>query len=70
MKYSWLIYSRKENGGYCLPCVLFARSTDARKGKGVFIEAAFTNCTKLVITMLRGNTTRLLLLPVMLLWNG
>ena len=37
----------QENGGYCLPCVLFARSTDARKGKGVFVEAAFTNFKKL-----------------------
>ena len=42
MKYNWLIYSRQENGGHCLPCVLFARSTDTRKGKGVFVEAAFT----------------------------
>ena len=32
-KYSWLTYSRQENGGYCLPCVLFARSTDVRKLK-------------------------------------
>ena len=46
MKYNWLIYSRQENGGYCLPCVLFARSTDTRKGKGVFVEAAFTNFKK------------------------
>ena len=40
------MYSRQENGGYCLPCVLFARSTDVRKGKGVFVEAAFTNFKK------------------------
>ena len=45
-KYSWLTYSRQENGGYCLPCVLFARSTDVRKGKGVFVETAFTNLKK------------------------
>lgn len=43
---NWLIYSRKENGGYCLPCVLFARSVDTWKGKGVFVEAAFTNLKK------------------------
>ena len=24
--YPWLVYSKKENGGYCLPCVLFASS--------------------------------------------
>ena len=46
-KYNWLAYSRQENGAYCLPCVLFARSTDARKSKGVFVEAAFTNFKKL-----------------------
>ena len=46
-KYKWLVYSRQENGGYCLPCVLFARSTDVRKGKGVFVEAAFTNFKKI-----------------------
>ena len=45
-RYNWLVYSRKENGGYCLPCVLFARSVDTRKGKGVFVEAAFTNFKK------------------------
>ena len=31
---------------------------------------ASRKCTKFVITMLTGNTTRLLLLPVMPLWNG
>ena len=46
MKYNWLIYSRQENGGYCLPCVLFARSIDTRKGKGVFVNVAFTNFKK------------------------
>ena len=45
-KYNWLAYSRQENGAYCLPCVLFARRTDAQKGKGVFVEAAFTNFKK------------------------
>ena len=45
-KYKWLVYSKQENGGYCLPCVLFARSTDVRKGKGTFVESAFTNFKK------------------------
>ena len=27
-KYSWLSYSWQENGGDCVPCVLFARSID------------------------------------------
>ena len=54
-KYSWLTYSWQENGGYYLPCVLFARSIDIifarsidiRKGKGVFVETAFTNFKKM-----------------------
>ncbi len=46
-KYSWLAYSQVENGGFCLPCVLFARTTDTRKGKGVFVETAFTNFKKI-----------------------
>ena len=40
-------YSQKENGGYCMPCVLFAKSIDIRKGRGVFIETAFTNFKKI-----------------------
>ena len=45
-KYKWLRYSKQDNGGYCLPCVLFARSTNVRKGKGTFIDTAFTNFKK------------------------
>ena len=45
-RYNWLVYSRKENAGYCLPCILFARSVDTRKDKGAFVEAAFTNFNK------------------------
>jgi hypothetical protein len=41
-----LVYSRKENGGYCLCCIIFARSVDTRKGKGVFVEVTFTNFKK------------------------
>ena len=41
-----MIYSQKKNGGYCLPCVLFSRSIDCRKGKGTFVEMAFTNFKK------------------------
>ena len=43
----WLTYSWQENGEYCLPCVLFARSIDVRKGKGVLVETAFTNFKKM-----------------------
>ena len=30
-----------------MPCVLFAKSIDIRKGRGVFIETAFTNFKKM-----------------------
>ena len=46
-KYSWLTYSWQENGGSCLPCVLFAMSMDERKGKGVLLETAFANFKKM-----------------------
>ena len=45
-KYKWLVYSPKQNGGYCLPCVLFASTSDTRKGKGAFVETAFVNFKK------------------------
>ena len=46
-RYKWLVYSQQQNGGFCLPCVLFARNTlDARKGRGTFVDRAFTNFKK------------------------
>ena len=42
-KYSWLIYSYQDNGENCLPCVLFARSIDVWKSKGVLDEITYTN---------------------------
>ena len=46
-KYSWLVYSQQENGGYCLPCALFFKSTDVRKGKGALVETAFNTYGKI-----------------------
>ena len=34
-------HGQQENGGYCLPSVLFARSLVSRKGKGAFVETVF-----------------------------
>ena len=31
-RFQWLRYSKHGNGGYCLPCVLFARSVGADLG--------------------------------------
>ena len=46
-KYSWLTYSWQEKSGYCLPSLLFARSIDVRKGRGVLVQTAFTNFKKM-----------------------
>ena len=68
-KYRWLTNSWQEKGGYCLPCVLFARSIDVWKGKGVLVEAAFTNFKKMYevcdLQQLE-STTKMSLLYVML----
>ena len=42
-----MIYSRQENGGYCLSCVLSARSTDVHKGKGALVETTFNKFKKM-----------------------
>ena len=67
-RYSWLAYSQQENG---LPCVLFARSTDVWKGKGVFVETAFTNFRKMYevcdLHATRDSTTKMPVLSVMFL---
>ena len=38
MKYPWLKYSEQENGGYCLPCVLFSRSGILRSDPGILVS--------------------------------
>ena len=42
-----LVKCWQENGGYCLPSVLFARRIDVRKGNGVLVMTAFTNFKKI-----------------------
>ena len=46
MKYSWLKYSEQENGGYCLPCVLFYRSESLRSDPGVLVKNPLSNFKK------------------------
>ena len=58
LRSKWLVYSQQQNGGYCLPCVLFAKSTDVRKGKGAFgafVERAFTKACDAFIEMMSGR---------------
>ena len=42
MKYPWLKYSKEDNGGYCLPCVLFSRSENLRSDPGVLVRTPLT----------------------------
>ena len=46
MKYPWLKYSEQENGGYCLPCVLFYRSENLRSDPGVLVKNPLSNFKK------------------------
>ena len=47
-KYPWLVYSPKLDGGFCLPCALFASD---RASKGVLVIRPFTRWTKVSDTM-------------------
>lgn len=47
MKYSWLKYSEHDNGGYCLPCVLFSRSSSIHHSdSGVLVSNPLVNFKK------------------------
>ena len=46
VKYPWLRYSEQDNGGYCLPCVLFARSTNLRSDPGMLVKNPLPNFQK------------------------
>ena len=43
VRYPWLKYSEQEDGGYCLPCVMFYASKNFRAQAGVLVSYAFTN---------------------------
>ncbi len=44
--FPWLVYSKVEKGGFCLPCVLFARSGYHGSSPGVLVSRAVTNFKK------------------------
>ncbi len=43
-RYTWMVYSPKLNGAFCLPCALFACN---RGNKGVLVNKPFTKWTKI-----------------------
>ncbi len=49
----WLVYSKQENGGFCLPCVLFAQVGYHGCSPGVLVNRALTNFKKALETIRR-----------------
>ena len=43
VRYTWLKYSEQEDGGYCLPCVMFYASKNFHTQAGVLVSYVFTN---------------------------
>lgn len=43
VRYPWLNYSKQEDGGYCLPCVMFYTSKNFRAQAGVLVSYALTD---------------------------
>lgn len=52
--YPWLVYSKSQDGGYCLPCVLF--SPPGAGNRGVLVKTPFKRWTK-VSDVCRGHST-------------
>jgi hypothetical protein len=45
-RYQWLAYSKNEDGGFCLTCVLFHQSTNLRTPPGILVNTPLTNFRK------------------------
>ena len=45
-QFPWLVYSKQVNGGFCLPCVIFASSGYRGSGPGVLVSRPLTAFTK------------------------
>ncbi len=43
VRFPWLKYSEQEDGGYCLPCVMFYASKNFRAQAGVLVSYALTD---------------------------
>ena len=44
-RYKWLVYSKKENGGFCLPCMLFGQGQGGGD-LGILVSRPMVNFTK------------------------
>ena len=45
-QFPWLTYSKQENGGFCLPCLIFASSGYRGSDPGVLVSRPLTAFTK------------------------
>lgn len=57
LHYPWLVYSRQENGGFCLPCVLFATRGYHGSDPGVLVSRPMTTFTK-ALELLRKHADK------------
>ena len=52
--YRWLVYSKSQDGGYCLPCILFSPGSQTAGNRGVLVRTPFKRWTK-VSDVCRGH---------------
>lgn len=57
MHFPWLVYSKQENGGFCLPCVLFVSCGYRGSDPGVLVSRPLTAFTK-ALEILRKHTEK------------
>ena len=55
--FPWLVYSKQENGGYCLPCVLFAPTGYRGSNPGVLVNRPLTTFSK-ALELLRKHADK------------
>jgi hypothetical protein len=57
VEFPWLVYSKLENGGYCLPCVLFCTSGYHSSNPGVLVSRPLTSFNK-ALELLRKHADK------------
>ena len=57
--YPWLAYSREKNGGYCIPCLIFAHNGNGYKSSdpGVLVQSPLTQFSK-ALELLRKHSAK------------
>lgn len=55
-QFPWLVYSRKEDGGYCLPCVLFSIGGYHSSEPGILLTRPLKNLKKALDTLRKHSS--------------